>query len=329
MQNEELQTKISFQPTQDGISLQVRLEDDTVWLTQKQMAMLFDKDVNTIGEHIQVMYKEGELEQIRTTRKFRVVRIEGDRNRARDVTHYNLDVIISVGYRVKSKRGTEFRIWAISVLRDQIVKGYSINEQRLALEAKKYHELQTYLKTLKRVNENEDFSLDDARGLIHVITEYASGLELLERFDSDELTPRKKLHPGGNPILYHDAISEINVLREKLGAGGLFGLEKDGGFKSAIANVFQTFAGDDLYPTIEEKAANLLYLIIRNHGFVDGNKRIGSFMFLRFLDINGKLYRANGEKIVAENALVAMALLVAQSKPEEKDQMVNLVVNLL
>ncbi len=321
--------KIIFKPTKDNIELEVRLDDETVWLNQAQMAQLFDRDRDTISEHIQRVFKDGELEENPTTRNFRVVQNEGKRKVLRDVIHYSLDMIISVGYRVNSKKGTQFRIWATKILRDHIVQGYTINHRRLELEASKYKELQVQLQTLKKVYENKKIHEAEAKGLIKIITDYADGLTLIDKFDRNKLEiPASSTHKV-QKINYENAINDINTLRNELKVGELFGQEKDDGFKSSLQTIFQTFDGKDLYISVEEKAANLLYLIIKNHSFVDGNKRIGSFIFIRFLDLNGMLYNADATKRIEENALVAIALMIAQSDPKNKDLMVRLVVNLI
>ncbi|MBD3280693.1 cytochrome C biogenesis protein CycH [Candidatus Dojkabacteria bacterium] len=322
---------IAIYKTEDNqIELNIHLDENTVWLSQAQMAELFKKDVNTIIEHTQNVYKEGELDREATTRKFRVVQKEGQREVSRRISHYNLDVIISVGYRVRSLRGTQFRIWATNVLRNYLVEGYAINQKQLESDSRKYLELQSQLSTLRKVVENESLNLDESKELIRIISDYSSRLDLLDRFDNKEISiPKGTIKKKACEIHYKEAVQEIDKLRERFGAKELFGNEKDDGFKSALKTIFQTFDEKELYPSLEEKAANLLYLIIKNHPFSDGNKRIGSFMFVRFLDINDLLYRRDGTKLVEDNALVAMALLIAQSDPRDKELMVRLVVNLI
>ena len=326
MSNAEKKSDIVIYKTEDNqIELKVQLEKDTVWLTQEQMSFLFDKARSTINEHINNIFKEEELVKADVMRKF-----GNSEFSAKPTNYYNLDVVISVGYRVKSQRGTQFRIWATNVLRKYLVQGYAINQKRLEKNREKYLELQTYLNTLRRVIDNEEFSLEESKELVRIITDYTKGLELIQQTDDRSVElPGKLSKESGKQIEYKEAVVEIEKMRETLGASGLFGQEKDGGFKSALSTIFQTFDGKDLYPSLEEKAANLLYLIIKNHPFSDGNKRIGSIMFLIFLDKNKMLYRGNKTKLVEENALVAIALLIAQSDPKDKDLMTKLVVNLL
>lgn len=328
-EQEELGIKI-YETADQQIKLDVKLDGDTIWLTQRQMSLLFDKDPNTIGEHIRNVYSEGELDEIPTTRKFRVVQIEGGREVYRELNHYNLDVVISVGYRVKSLRGTAFRIWATSVLKDHLVQGYTINQKRLEATTENLQKLQKQIEIMSRVQKNEQIGTDEAQGLINLISDYSESLKLIQKYDDKAISKPQSLNVASAVELdYEELKREIDKLREKLSAGHLFGNERESAFESVLRSVFQTFSGKDLYPSLEEKAGNLLYLIIKNHPFSDGNKRIGSFVFLRFLDINGMLYRPDGTRLVAENALVAIALMVAQSDPAEKSLMVDLVVNLL
>jgi len=326
MDSSDNENKIIFKLEENSIIVEVKLENETVWLTQAQMSFLFDKDRDTISEHIQNIFKEKELLKESVTRKFQATAVDG---KSYNTIHYNLDVIISVGYRVNSKKGTQFRIWATKILKDHIVKGYTLNQGRLRLEEQKYFELQSQLGILKKVYENEELKLDDAKGLIKLITDYAQGLNLLDKFDNNKIEISNLRNKNAVEINYEQARNEIDKLKDALETSDLFGNEKDNGFKSALVTVFQTYDGKDLYPSIEEKAANLLYLIIKNHSFFDGNKRIGAFMFIRFLDINGLLYKENNTKIIEENALVAIALMIAQSDRKEKDLMVKLVVNLI
>lgn len=317
------QNKIVFKTTRDSIDLVVRLENDTVWLRQEQIAILFDKERSVITKHINNVFKEKELSEESNVQNLHISGSD------RPVKFYSLDVIISVGYRVKSQQGTQFRIWANKILKDHIVKGYTLNTHRLKLEQQRYKELLSNLNTLKKVYDNEKLQLDEAKGLIKVITDYADALNTLDLYDQNKLTILKKSNKKSVKISYEDALEAINQLRLNLDAGNLFGNERDGGLKSALLSIFQTYDGKDLYSSIEEKSANLLYLIIKNHPFIDGNKRIGSFMFVRFLDLNGLLYKENGQKNIEENALVAIALLIAQSDPKDKELMVKLVSNLI
>lgn len=322
---ESIENKIVFKATENSVELEVRLENETVWLTQKQMSKLFNKSRKTITEHISTIYSEKELEKDSVSRNFQLTAADG---KSYNTIHYNLDMIISVGYRVNSKKGTQFRIWATNTLRNYLVKGYAINQKRLETDAKKYEELQVHLQTLKRVYENETIGEVEAKGLIKVITDYSKGLELLDKYDQGKLEVSKEQNQGKG-INYEDALNDISSLRERLKLGELFGKERDSSFNSSLRTIFQTFDTVDLYPSIEEKAANLLYLIVKNHSFVDGNKRIGVFMFVRFLDLNSILYSIDGKKAIEENTLVALALMIAQSDPKNKDILVKLVANLI
>jgi death-on-curing family protein len=289
------------------------------------MAELFEKDRDTISEHIGNLFAEGELEESPTTRKFRAVQNEGTRKVERQITFYNLDVIISVGYRVKSQRGTQFRIWATNILKDHLVKGYTINQKRL-------DDLQTSIKLIKKATENNRIELDEAQGLLNVITEYTNTWILLNKYDEQQLD----LHSSSiaiNNLEYEKAVIAIKQLKTKLleteEASELFGNEIQNKLKAILGTINQTFDNSELYPSIEEKAANLLYLIIKDHPFTDGNKRIGAFMFILFLDMNSFLNKPNGERKVNDNALTALSLLIAISEPKEKDIMIKLITNLL
>lgn len=320
---------IVFKPEGGNITIEVKFQNETIWLSQKQMAALFDKDSDTIGLHLKNIYKEGELVENSTTEFFSVVQKEGERSVERNVKFYNLDAIISVGYRVNSKKGTQFRIWANKILKNYLLKGYAINEKRLKAIKGGVEELYTTLEQIKKVNSSLKLSDKEKQSFVDLILEYSESLNLLRMFDEGELVIPKELHKNQFDLSYEKALIEINQLRETLEAGELFGREKDDGFKSAIANIYQTFGGEELYSSAEVKAANLFYLIIKNHGFSDGNKRIGSYFFVRFLDANDLLRRSDGSKVISENALVALAIMVAQSDPKQKDQIIELVVNLI
>jgi prophage maintenance system killer protein len=307
--------------------LEVQLDRETVWLTQKQMAELFERDTDTIGLHIRNLYKEGELLREATTEESSVVQTEGDRKVRRKVQFYNLDVIISVGYRVKSKRGTQFRQWATKVLRDHLVKGYTLNEQRLREQAEKLLDLRNTVALLEKTLARQQIGLDEAKGLLRVITDYAYALTTLDRYDHGTLAIAGTSGPAVFTLDYAEAMSLVRSMKGDF--DGLFGLEKDQGFKSAIGAIYQTFDGKDVYPSVEEKSANLLYFIVKNHAFTDGNKRIAAALFIYFLAGNGILYRTDGSKRLADNALVALTLLIAESRPEEKDTIVKVIVNLI
>lgn len=308
-------------------ALDVRFDRETVWLNQRQMAELFDKDTDTIGLHIRNIYKEGELTRKGTTEKSSVVQNEGGRQVRRKVGFYNLDVIISVGYRVKSKRGTQFRIWATNVLREHLVQGFTLNQKRLREQEQKMADLRRTVGLLEKTLAHQAIGLDEAKGLLNVITDYAYALTTLDRFDHGTLVIEEVTRPAPYIMAYEAAMEIVKAMQP--GFGGLFGLEKDQGFKSALGAVYQTFGGEELYPSIEEKAANLLYFVVKNHAFSDGNKRIAAALFIAFLAGNKVLYRKDGTKRIADNALVAITLMIAESKPADKETMVKLIVNLI
>lgn len=325
------ENKIVIYQTEDGgTSIEVKLENETVWLSQAQMAVLFGVEENNITYHIQRILKSGELEKSATTQKIRVVRFEGQRQVVRPIDFYNLDMIISVGYRVNSKNATQFRIWATKILKDFLVKGYAINEQRIKAVEAKYAELKDVVRLIGRtVSLQENLSECEQSGLLSVITDYVYALDTLDRYDYQQLTIGKTTAKESFHATYDNAMETIRSLKAKFGGSPLFGNEKDGSFKSSIGQIYQTFDGVDLYPSVEEKAAMLLYLVTKNHSFSDGNKRIAATLFLWFMHNNGILYNPNGTKRIADNTLVALTLMIAESKTEEKDTMVKVVVNLI
>jgi death-on-curing family protein len=290
------------------------------------MADLFVKDVRTINEHIVNIFKEKELKKESVIRKFRITAADG---KIYGTNFYNLDVIISVGYRVKSVNGTKFRTWATNILRKHLVDGYTLNEKRLKADALKYKELKDSVRLLTNVLEAKLIVDDQSAGLIKVISDFTQALDVLDRYDRQTLELPKKLGKEKYKITYAEAIKIINGLKEKFGGSSIFGRERDQSFKSSLNAVYQTFNGKDLYPSIEEKTAHLLYFIVKNHSFVDGNKRIAAAVFIYFLERNGLLYKSDGSKRIADNALVALTLMIAESRPQEKDVMVKVVVNLL
>jgi prophage maintenance system killer protein len=323
-------TELILYQTQDSdITIDVLVENETVWLTQAQMGMLFDKGRTTINEHIKNVFSEGELEEKVSCRNFRHDTQHGamaGKTKTSYTNIYNLDVIISVGYRVKSKRGTEFRIWANKVLKDYIIKGYSVNDR---LKIEQYNDLKQTIKLLSNVIHNKELTADEQQGLLQVITDYTYALDTLDRYDYQSLAIEETTEKSAFRATYENATEAIDALRKKFGSGVLFGNEKDKSFDSSINTIYQTFDGNELYPSIEEKAAMLLYLVTKNHSFSDGNKRIAAFLFLWFLQNNGILYKENGQKLIENNTLVALTLLIAESRPEEKDIIVKVVVNLI
>jgi prophage maintenance system killer protein len=321
---------IKIYQSQDGqTEVQVRFENETVWLSQKQMSQLFDKDTDTIGLHLKNIYKSGELDEISTTEESSVVQLEGKRNVKRNVKLYNLDAIISVGYRVNSKRGIQFRIWANKILKDYLIKGFSINERRLTQHNEQLKELQDSVKIMGNILKHKPLSNDESIGLLKIISDYAYALDILDQYDYQNLEIKDTSGKETFQLTYEEAIKQIMLVKMAHGNSDLFGREKDESFQSSVSTVYQTFSGTDLYPSIEEKAANLLYFITKNHSFSDGNKRIAAFLFLYFLERNGILFDKDGNKRIADNTLVALTLMIAVSKPDEKDTMTKVIVNLI
>ena len=314
--------------TEDGeIKLDVKMDKETVWLTQAQMSDLFQTDRTAILRHINNIYKSQELESVSTCAKIAQVRTEGKRNVTRYIPYYNLDMIISVGYRVNSKRGTQFRIWANKILKDYLIKGYAIN-QKIKLE--RYQELKDMVHILGNTLKNqEQLTSDQSKGLLAVITDYVYALDTLDKYDYQQLFIENTTKGDRFHATYENAMEAIRSLKGKFGESKLFAHEKDQSFKSSIATIYQTFDGIERYPSIEEIAALLLYLVTKNHSFSDGNKRIAAMLFLWFMENNGILYSPNGEKRIANNTLVALTLMIAESHTEEKDIMVKVVVNLI
>ena len=314
--------KIVIYRTADGqTSIDVKLEDETVWLSANQMANLFDRDEKTIRKHINNVFSEGELEKENNTHFLRVDGVK------QPVAFYSLDVIISVGYRVKSQRGTQFRIWANKVLKEYLVKGYVVNK---VLTEQRYTELKQLVTVLGRtVKTQEALTSEDALNLVEVVSDYAYALDTLDRYDYQQLAVEQTTNDVKFHATYEGAMQAIEELKEKFGGSQWFAHEKDDSFKSSIGQIYQTFGGQDLYPSVEEKAAMLLYLVTKNHSFSDGNKRIAATLFLWFMAGNGILYNPDGSKRIADNTLVALTLMIAESRTEEKDVMVKVVVNLI
>ncbi len=308
--------------TDDGqTSIDVKMENETVWLTANQMAALFVRDEKTVRKHVNNVFSEGELGRTDNTQFLRVDGVK------QPVAFYSLDVIISVGYRVKSQRGTQFRIWANRVLKEYLTKGFVVNDR---LAARKYEELSQLVKILGRTIQSQaELTNEENTELINIVIDYGHALDILDSYDHNQLkvedtTPAEKFH-----ATYDNAMEIIAALKERFGKNTLFANEKDGSFKSSIGQIYQTFDGRDLYPSVEEKAAMLLYLVTKNHSFSDGNKRIAASLFLWFMHNNGILYSADGTKRISDGTLVALTLMIAVSSPEEKDVMVKVVVNLI
>ena len=326
MQNDQI---VIYETENGETVIDVKLENETIWLTQKLMSELFEKDSDTIGLHIKNIINEAELDEKSTTELFSVVQQEGKRSVKRNLKFYNLDMILSVGYRVNSKKGTQFRIWANKILKDHLIKGYSINETRLKEQNEQLNSLKNTVTLLSNVLENKSLNNDEATGLLKVVTDYAYALDILDKYDHQELTIEGTTLKELFIIDYAEAKRAIYDLKEKFGGSSLFGNEKDESFKGSIAAIYQTFGGMDLYPSVEEKAANLLYFVVKNHSFSDGNKRIAAYLFVWFMEKNGILYRGDGSKRIADNALVALTLMIAESKSDEKEMMVKVMVNLI
>lgn len=321
---------IEIYKAKDGkAQIEVKFEEDTVWLTQKQLSILFSKNVMTVNEHIRNIYKEKEVEKKSTIRKSRIVQKEGKRQVNREIEFYNLDVIISVGYRVNSKRGIQFRQWATQRLKDYLVKGYAINEQRLKASQQQLSDLRKSIGLLENVVKQKQLTTDEAVGLLKVVAAYSHALDLLDKYDHQQLQVPTAKKGTVKKLTYAEAIKQIGLWRKQQNAGKLFGNEKDESFQSSLQTIYQTFGGKDLYPGIHEKAANLLYFVVKNHSFTDGNKRIAAGLFLYFLDKNKQLYAMDGSKIIADNTLVAITIMIAESNPNDKDMMIKLIVNLM
>ncbi len=308
------QDSLIFYKSKDGnIQLNVKLEKDTVWLTQSQMSNLFGVDRTVIVRHIRNIYKSAELCEDATCAKNAQVQEEGGRTVRRTIPYYNLDMIISVGYRVNSKNATQFRIWATSILKQYLIKGYAINDQRL-------QQLGEVIRIMKRT-QNEL----DAKQVLSVIENYSTALTLLDDYDHQCMK-----RPEGSKATYVLSYEECRNLIDQMrfnADSDLFGHEKDDSFKGSIGNIYQSFGGEDVYPSLEEKAANLLYFVTKNHSFSDGNKRIAATVFLYFLDKNGILYDENGNKRIADYTLVALTIMIAESRTEEKEMMVSIIMN--
>ena len=319
---------IIYQSEDGQTQVDVRMENDTVWLTQAQMAELFQTDRTSIVRHINNIYKVEELERESTCAKIAQVQIEGSRAVTRQVPIFNLDMIISVGYRVNAKRGVQFRKWANKILKDYLLKGYAVNDR---MRREQLGELRQLVQVVGRTLQSQDITQTaDGQALFDVVVDYTYALDTLDNYDYERLaierttTPEIPFH-----ATYDNAMAEIRRLHAKFGGSQWFGNEKDDSFKSSIGQIYQTFGGEELYPSVEEKAAMLLYLVTKNHSFSDGNKRIAATLFLWFLNNNGVLYRPDGTKRIADNTLVALTLMIAESRTEEKDVMVKVVVNLI
>ena len=322
--------QIIIYQTEDGqTQVDVRMENDMIWLTRQQIADLFGRDYKTISKHINNALKE-ELADSVVVAKFANTTCHGaieGKTQTHDIDYFNLEVITSVGYRVKSKRGVQFRQWANKVLKQYLIKGYAVNER---VRKEQIGELRQLVGMLGRTIQNQPLlSNDETNALFQVVTDYTYALDTIDNYDYERLTINKTTKEESFHATYENAMRAIDGLREKFGGSVLFGNEKDDSFKSSIGQIYQTFGGEELYPSVEEKAAMLLYLVTKNHSFSDGNKRIAATLFLWFLNGNSILYHPDGTKRIADSTLVALTLMIAESRTEEKDVMVKVVVNLI
>ena len=312
---------IIYQTDDNQTQIDVRIENETVWLTTNQMAMLFDREESNIRRHVINVFKEGELEKENNVHFLHVNGVK------KPVPFYNLDVIISVGYRVKSQRGVQFRQWANRVLKQYLIKGYAVNER---IRHEQISELRQLVQVVGRaLRHREQENTIETQDLLDVVVDYTYALDTLDNYDYERLTIDQTTKVASFHATYENAMEQIQRLRDKFGASILFGNEKDDSFRSSIGQIYQTFGGEELYPSVEEKAAMLLYLVTKNHSFSDGNKRIAATLFLWFLNNNHLLYHSDGSKRIADSTLVALTLMIAESKTEEKDVMVKVVVNLI
>jgi len=305
------------------IQLEVKLEQETVWLSQEQIAKLFKTERSVITKHLGNIFRSNELDEKSNVHFLHIAFSD------KPVKFYNLDVIISIGYRVNSSRATQFRIWATNVLKRHLIDGYTLNEKCLKEQSLKFQALQRAVKLIGSMKDCKQLEYKEAMGLLEVISDYNYALDLLDAYDYKRLKISKTSKEERFVLSYESAMEAVNELKKKFGGSGLFGVERDKSFKSSITSIYQTFDRKDLYPSVEQKAANLLYFIVKNHSFVDGNKRIAASIFLWFLEKNGILHKEDGSKRIADNALVALTLMIAESKSSERDIIVTLVVNLI
>lgn len=308
------------------IKLEVNLQKETVWLSLGQMAQLFGRDKSVVSRHLSNIFKTKELGKKSVVANFATTASDG---KVYNVDYYNLDAIISVGYRVNSRRGTQFRIWATNMLKKHLIDGYTINERQLKRSEEKLRALEKTIKIIDAVAEHKELSRGEATSLLKLLSDYNYALDVLDDYDNKNLKIKHTTKKEAFKIGYDESKDVIEKMRAKFKASDLFGAEKDKSFRSSIETIYQSFEEKDLYPSVEEKAANLLYLIVKNHSFVDGNKRIAAAIFIWFLERNGVLYKKGGIKRIEDNALVAITLMIAESKPSEHKDIVSLVVNLI
>ncbi|MCQ2581638.1 MAG: virulence protein RhuM/Fic/DOC family protein [Alphaproteobacteria bacterium] len=325
----DINNQIAIYIAENGqTQIDVRVQDDTVWLNQEQMSLLFNTDRSAITKHIKNIIQDCELAENATCAKIAQVQKEGNRTITRNVNYYNLDMILSVGYRVKSKTATQFRIWATKTLKDYLLQGYVVNQKMLSEQKSKMLMLQKTIDLMTRSIENQTSNLDQAQQVSRVLNDFVQGLNLLDDFDHKTLDTNGKTKSTATVIEPDEFLSVVDKMKGSF-ASDVFAKPKDDSFYSSIGQIYQTFDGKDLYPTLEEKAANLLYLIVKNHSFVDGNKRIGASCFLYFLDKNNMLYGDNGPNIIDSATLFALTLLIAESNPSEADTVKQVVISVL
>jgi prophage maintenance system killer protein len=330
MKENQEKSEIAVYRTADGqTTIDVEISKDTVWLTAVQLTELFQTTRQNIGLHIKNVFSEAELDRATNVRETSVIQQEGKRTITRNIEFYSLDVIISVGYRVKSKQGTNFRIWANRILKQFLLGNYAPKEGKARETAVQIEALKNAVALINNVSQSQTLSSDQATGLLRVLADYTYALDVLDKYDHQVLEIEATSPAQLFQITYGSAMEAIRGLRDRFGGSTLFGNEKDESFQGSLAAIYQTFGGVDVYPSVEEKAANLLYFVIKNHSFSDGNKRIAAFLFVWFLEKNDLLYRADGTRRLADNALVALTLMIAESKPAEKEMMTKVVVSLI
>ena len=321
--------EIVIYTSNDGmVQTEVRMKSETLWLTQYQLEELFDTDRTSLTKHIKNIIDSGELEKEATCANFAQVRQEGARQVNRNIRYYNLDMILSVGYRVNSKRGTQFRIWANRILKEYLVKGYTINQKRLLEQQQRIEELRGSIAMVERSILEQVETIDEVRAIVRLLSDFSKGLEILDDYDHEALAKEGNTRTRAIVIRKEEFLTVIEAMRRDFDSG-VFGKQKDDSFDSSVNQIYQSFGGTELYPTLEHKAAMLIYLVVKNHSFVDGNKRIAAALFIFFLEKNGLLYQSDGTRIIGNDGLAALTLLIAVSKPDEKDTMVHIVLSIL
>jgi prophage maintenance system killer protein len=326
---EKEQDIIVFKDNDFSIEVNIDIEEETVWLSQNQLTNLFGTSRTNLTDHIRNIYEENELDEKSTSRLFRQVQTEGNRKVVRNILHYNLDLIISVGYRIKSKVATKFRIWSLGVIKDYMLRGYAINQNKLIQSKEQYTDFTKSVKFISELYKRKNLDKIESNSLFSVINKYSLALDTLDKYDHRLLTINNTTEDfGKNKLLYSQIMNEIRSLKEYK-EGSLFGREKDKSFESSLSTIYQTAFGEELYPSVEEKAANLLYFIVKNHSFYDGNKRIAASIFIYFLDMNNILYKEDRTRLVEDNTLVALVLMIALSDPTERDVVIKIIINLI